>query len=77
MSHTLGLPFALGTMFPRETGVVRREAVREALVPDPFDESVPDGSRNLHLVLSCAVWMSYTIVARLCHLVLVGLIKVR
>ena len=50
MSHTFGLPFALGTMFPRETGVVRREALRGALVPDPFDESVTDGSRDLPMV---------------------------
>ena len=76
MSHTLGLPFALGTMFPREAGVVLREVLRDALVPDPFGESVPDGSQDLLLVLLCAAGMSYTIVPRLCYLVLVGLNKV-
>ena len=45
MSHIFGLPFNLGTMFPRETGVVRG-----ALVTDPFDKSVTDGSRDLPMV---------------------------
>ena len=57
--------------------MVRREALCDALVPDPFGESVPNGSRDLPLVLLCAAWMSYTIVSRLCYLVLVGLNKVR
>ena len=77
MLHTLGLSYALGTMCPRNMGVIRREALRDDLVPDPFGESAPDGSRDLPMVHLCAVWMSYTIVSRLCYLVLVCLNKVR
>ena len=64
-------------MFPRETGVVRREALHDTLVLDLLDDSVLDGSRDLPLVLLCAAWMSYTTVSRPCYLVLAGLNKVR
>ena len=42
--HTCGPSLALGTMFPREAGVVRGEAICDALVPVP-SVSVTDGSR--------------------------------
>ena len=32
-AQTLGSPAARGTIVPRETGVVRGEAIRDALVP--------------------------------------------
>ena len=32
-AHTLGSPAARGTIVPRETGAVRGEAIRDALVP--------------------------------------------
>ena len=42
--QTIGPPSALGTLLPREMGVARGEAPREAPVPVP-SESVCDGSR--------------------------------
>ena len=32
VAHTLGPQYALGTLFPRDTGVVRGEALRDAPV---------------------------------------------
>ena len=44
-----------GHNVPRETGEVRGEAPRDALVPDPFDEScISEGSRALPMVPLCA-----------------------
>ena len=46
------------------------EAQRDARVPDLFGESVPNGSRDLPMVLLCAAKMLIINAPRLCHLVL-------
>ena len=50
--------------------MVRSEARRDALVPDSFGESVPDGLRDLPMVLLCAARMLIISAPRLCYLVL-------
>ena len=52
VSHTLGSPYALGTLFLEIRGVVRGEAIREAPVPVP-GRPVHDGLQILPLWSTC------------------------
>ena len=49
--------------------MVRGEALRDAPVLGPFGESVPDGSRDLPMVLLYAAWMFIINATRLYYLV--------
>ena len=44
------------------------EGLRDTPVWGPFGEPVPDGSRDLPIVLLCAAWMSIGNATRLCYL---------
>ena len=46
-------------LFPRETGVVRGEAHRDAPISDQSGEPVPDDSQDLPMDLLSVAWMSF------------------